>query len=101
MGRFYSPEGNYEVWDEKPDGHYTLEEWKALHPDPEPPKPTVEEKLAQLESDYRNQKQELINQYTDDMLHGDEEAMAEEKAAMEELDSWFDEEYAKIEEEEE
>lgn len=100
MGKYYSPSGNFEVWDEKPAGYYTLEEWKALHPDPEPPEPTREEKLAALESDYRNQKQELINQYTDDMLHGDEEAMAEEKAAMESLDAWFDEEYAKIEGEE-
>jgi hypothetical protein len=100
MPKYYSPTGNYEVWDEKPDGYYTYEEWKELHP-PTPYVPTKEEKLAALESDYRNQKQELINQYTDDMLHGDEEAMAEEKAAMEELDTWFDEEYAKIEEEEE
>lgn len=100
MGKYYSPSGNFEVWDTKPDGYYTEHEWAALHPAPEPPEPTKEEKLAALESDYRNQKQELINQYTDDMLHGDEEAMAEEKAAMEELDAWFDEEYAKIEGEE-
>ena len=96
MGKYYSPEGNFEVWDEKPAGYYTEEEWAELHP-PEPYVPTKEEKLAALESDYRNQKQELINQYADDMLHGDEEAMAEEKAAMESLDAWFDEEYAKIE----
>lgn len=96
MGKYYSPSGNFEVWDTQPDGYFTEEEWAELHP-PTPYVPTKEEKLAALESDYRNQKQELINQYTDDMLHGDEEAMADEKAAMESLDTWFDEEYAKIE----
>lgn len=35
--KFYSPKGNLEVWDEKPKGYYTIEEWAALHP-PEPPK---------------------------------------------------------------
>jgi hypothetical protein len=99
-GKYYSPTGNFEVWDEKPQKYYTEEEWAALHP-PEPYVPTKEEKLSALEADYTRQKQELINQYTDDMLHDDEDAMAEEKAAMEELDTWFDEEYAKIEEEEE
>ena len=36
MATFYSPDGNPEVWDIKPDGYYTPEEWAALHPPPEP-----------------------------------------------------------------
>lgn len=56
-----------------------------------------QEKLTQLDSDYQSQKQELISQYTDDMLHGDTDAMDADREAMTELDSWYDEEYAKIE----
>ena len=41
MAIFYSPTGNAEVWETKPDGYYTLEEWAALHP---PPEPTFDEK---------------------------------------------------------
>ena len=40
MATFYSPDGNAEVWQTKPDGYYTVEEWRALHP---PPTPTLEE----------------------------------------------------------
>jgi hypothetical protein len=40
MGSFYSPEGNFEVWEEKPEGYLTAEEWFELHP-PEPPPPAV------------------------------------------------------------
>lgn len=36
MSTFYSPTGNAEVWEIKPDGYYTPEEWAALHPPPEP-----------------------------------------------------------------
>ena len=61
------------------------------------PEPTKEEKLTQLDSDYQSQKQELINQYTDDMLHGDTDAMESDKQAMVDLDTWYDEEYQKIE----
>ena len=97
MGKYYSPTGNIEIWEDKPKGYYTVEEWQELHPAPLPPEPTKEEKLAQLDSDYQSQKQELINQYTDDMLHGDTDAMESDKQAMVELDTWYDEEYAKIE----
>lgn len=49
MATFYSPNGNAEVWASKPEGYYTLEEWRALHP---APKPTLEEvresKLSEL-----------------------------------------------------
>ena len=44
---FYSPEGNPEVWDKKPEGYFTEEEWKAAHPDPAPEPPSPEELKAQ------------------------------------------------------
>lgn len=53
MAKFYSPTGNFEVWDKMPDGYYTPEEWAALHP---PPEPTLEElrenKLSELASSF-------------------------------------------------
>ena len=97
MAKYYSPTGNIEVWEDKPNGYYTVEEWQEMHPAPEPPEPTKEEKLAQLDADYQSQKTELISQYTDDMLHGDTGAMESDKQAMVELDIWYDEEYQKIE----
>lgn len=39
---FYSPSGNPEVWAERPTGYFTLEEWQAAHPGPEP-SPTQKE----------------------------------------------------------
>ena len=36
MAKFYSPDGNPELWNERPDGYLTPEEWAALHPLPEP-----------------------------------------------------------------
>lgn len=49
MSTFYSPTGNPEVWESKPDGYFTPEEWAAAHP---APKPTLEEaresKLSEL-----------------------------------------------------
>lgn len=41
MPIFYNPQGNPEVWDEKPQGYITVEEWQAQNP---PPEPTDEEK---------------------------------------------------------
>ncbi len=37
MAKYYAPNGNLEVWNKKPNGYYTVEEWEALHPTPEPP----------------------------------------------------------------
>ncbi|MFA9396575.1 MAG: hypothetical protein ACERJ1_17975 [Halodesulfovibrio sp.] len=34
MPSYYSPEGNLELWSEKPDGYLTVEEWSALNPEP-------------------------------------------------------------------
>ena len=43
---YYSPDGNPEIWAEKPAGYFTPEEWQAAHPAPEPQPPTAEEQLA-------------------------------------------------------
>ena len=42
---YYSPDGNPEIWMEKPEGYFTPEEWQAAHPAPEPEPyiPTPEE----------------------------------------------------------
>lgn len=48
MSTFYSPDGNPEVWKEKPEGYFTPEEWAALHP---APKPTFDELKAQKKQD--------------------------------------------------
>ena len=99
--KYYSPDGNLEVWDTKPNGYFTEEEWVELHPAPPPPEPTAEEKLAMLDADYNQQKQELINEYSDAQIHGDEDTIELVQQEMTELDEWYDEEYRKIEEENE
>jgi hypothetical protein len=96
--RYYSPEGNLEVWDKKPEGYFTEEEWQELHPYI-PPEPTKEEKIAALDADYNRQKQDLINEYTDAQIHGDTDTIALVQQEMTELDEWYDDEYRKIEEE--
>ncbi|WP_028130233.1 hypothetical protein [Selenomonas sp. AE3005] len=63
------------------------------------PKPTTDEKIAQLDADYTAQKQELVNEYTDALIHGDTDAQEIVKQEMTALDKWYDEEYRKIEEE--
>lgn len=32
MPKFYSPTGNLEIWQEKPEGYFTAEEWAELYP---------------------------------------------------------------------
>lgn len=53
MAIFYSPLGNPEVWEIKPENYYTPKEWAALH---SPPEPTLEEvreaKLSELVSSF-------------------------------------------------
>lgn len=45
MATFYSPDGNPEIWDEKPEGYFTQQEWDVAHPVPEP---TLEEQASLL-----------------------------------------------------
>lgn len=49
MATFFSPEGNPEVWQAKPQGYFTPEEWSAAHPAPAPTLEEVREsKLSEL-----------------------------------------------------
>ena len=99
MPKYYSPTGNYEVWDEKPDGYYTLEEWKQLHPDPEPPEPTKEEKLAALDVQYDNDKDTLAKYYLDAVLSGNEDLQAEIKEELATLNTDYEAARKEIKEE--
>ena len=36
MTTFFSPSGNPEIWDDKPEGYLTQDEWDSLHPAPVP-----------------------------------------------------------------
>ena len=71
MGKYYSPTGNIEVWEDKPQGYYTVEEWQEMHPAPLPPEPTKEEKLAALDSQYEADKAEIMKYYVDSVIHMD------------------------------
>lgn len=53
MAIFYSPNGNPEVWQTKPEGYYTPAEWAALHPPPVPALGEVREsKMAEMMSSF-------------------------------------------------
>ena len=54
--------------------------------------------LSDLDTDYNTQKADLISEYTDAQIHGDEDTIALVQEEMTELDEWYDEEYRKIEE---
>lgn len=59
----------------------------------------ISKKYEELDAEYTRQKALLIEQYTDDTLHDDQEAMAADKEEMAALDAWYDEEYQKLESE--
>jgi hypothetical protein len=99
MGRYYSPTGNFEVWDEKPTGYYTAEEWAELHPAPPPPEPTKEEKLAQLDAQYEQDKEELTKYFAEALLSGDTETQEELQEELAELNETYVAERKEIEEE--
>ena len=100
MATYVNPDtGNHEVWGNPPSGYLTPEEWDKLHPAPPPPEPTKEEKLAALDAQYTADKAALIEQYTDAQIHGDADGAAGIVEEMTALDSWYDEEYRKIEDE--
>ena len=98
MAKYYSPNGNIEVWDEKPQGYYTVEEWEEMHPTPPPPPPTKEEQLASHTAEYRQEKANLCEAYTTASMQGDTETAQSVVQDMADLDAWFDEEYKAIEE---
>ena len=97
MAKYYSPDGNIEVWDTKPDGYYTEEEWAELHP-PVPYIPTKDEQIANLTAEYRQEKTNLCEAFTTSTMMGDTETAQAVAQDMADLDAWFDEEYKAIEE---
>lgn len=97
MAKYYSPDGNIEVWDEKPNGYYTEDEWAELHP-PVPYIPSKDEQIANLTAEYTKEKADLCEAYTTATMQGDTETAASVAQDMADLDAWFDEEYRKIEE---
>lgn len=96
MAKYYSPDGNIEVWDEKPQGYFPVEEWEEMHPYI-PPVQTKEEQIAELTAEYTAEKANLCEAYTTATMAGDTETAASVAQDMADLDSWFDEEYRKIE----
>jgi hypothetical protein len=98
MATYYNPNGNPEVWDKKPEGYLTPEEWAELHPYI-PPVPTKEEKLAALDAQYDADKADIMQYYTEAMFVGDEELQAELKAEMAEIDAQYVEDRKAIEDE--
>ena len=56
-------------------------------------------KYEELDAEYMRQKALLIEQYTDDTLHDDAEAMAADKEEMAALDAWYDEQYQLLQKE--
>lgn len=97
MSKYYSSDGNLEIWDEKPKGYYTVAEWEELHPTP-PYVPTKDEQLAALTAEYTHGKANLCEAYTTATMQGDTETAQSVAQDMADLDAWFDEEYRKIEE---
>lgn len=101
MPKFYSPNGNFEVWAEKPDGYYTEEEWTKLHPPAPAPEPTKEEQIAMLDAQYEADKAEIMSYFAQAVFAGDEEEQAELRAEMAEIDAQYEADRKAIEEEEE
>ena len=97
MPKYYSPDGNIEVWKQKPNGYYTIEEWQELHPAPLPPEPSIDEQLAELDAQYNAEIIRLGNEYNTAQLRGDTDIQSALKEEMASLDAWYDEEYQKIE----
>lgn len=95
MAKYYSPDGNLEVWDTKPEGYFTVEEWEEMHP-PVPYVPTVEEQLASLTAEYTQEKANLCEAYTTATMSGDTETAESVAADMADLNAWYDDEYERI-----
>jgi hypothetical protein len=97
MGKYYSPQGNFEVWEQKPDGYYTEQEWKELHPEPIHV-PTKAEKLAQLEAEYEQESAVLEKYYNKANIKNDTDLMAELREEMSDLEAEYEAKRKEIEE---
>ena len=60
------------------------------------PEPSIDEQLAELDSNYNTQKASISEQYTSAMMVDDTELASELKAELIALNEWYDEEYEKI-----
>jgi hypothetical protein len=60
------------------------------------PEPTVDEKLAALNAQYDADKATLVSEYTDAIMHDDEETAEAIKQEMAELDAQYDADYEAI-----
>ena len=98
MATYYNPNGNPEVWDTKPEGYFTPEEWAELHP-PVPYVPTKEEQLAALDAQYDADKAEIVKYFNEAQLAGDTELQDELRAEMAEIDAQYVEDRKAIEDE--
>jgi hypothetical protein len=96
MAKYYSPTGNLEVWGEKPENYYTVEEWQEMHPAPEPPEPTKDEKMAILDSEYEQAKADIFEAYQTAVLMGDVDLQTSIQADFAELNADYAEERAAI-----
>lgn len=96
MPKYYSPDGNLEVWDEKPEGYYTVEEWQVLHPAPAPPEPSIDEQIEALDRQYNSDKAILMSQYTEADIDGDEDLKTSIKAELVALREQYDSDYEDI-----
>lgn len=86
----YNPQENEVLMEsERPEGDYIASASGVWVVD-------ISKKYEELDAEYMRQKALLIEQYTDDTLHDDAEAMAADKEEMAALDAWYDEEYQKL-----
>lgn len=70
------------------DGNYYLKGYAPIQP--------VDEQLAELDAQYQTQKDMLIAEYTDALIHADTDTQELVQTEMTNLDTWYDEEYEKI-----
>ncbi len=89
----YNPQENEVLMEaERPEGDYIASASGVWVYD-------ISKKYEELDAEYMRQKALLIEQYTDDTLHDDQEAMAADKEEMAALDAWYDEQYQLLQKE--
>lgn len=98
MAKYYSPSGNLEEWAEMPEGYYTVKEWEEAHPRPmpEPIEPTTEGKLAELDTRYNSDKNELMIAYLNAVVYDNTDLASDIKTEIEALDEAYDHDYEEI-----
>lgn len=80
MSTFVSPTGNFEIWQEKPKGYYTVQEWRELNPSPPTPPLTIQEKIERIQLKYRPSLNGLISACSTAQMLGDIEDADSTKA---------------------